>query len=93
MRQRQDPVTKHVNFRDHLDAYATTGQRKFSKQPEALTIDSKFLSSDEESADERVPVKRIKLHRTNIFANVKTPTRHEGKDQREHNESKFSIQV
>ena len=71
--------SKHVNFRERIDAYATNTalklNRKKSEQPKVIEIDSKFdNSSDEENKDlkeisdnGRAPVKRIIIHKNSIF--------------------------
>ena len=70
---------KKQKFRDNSNnAYNDRSKLSISKPVIVVPIDSKFVSSDEESDIGKIPVKKIKVHKDNIFsktmANLEIPT-------------------
>ena len=68
MRLKLNKRDKNVHFHDQKDPYNDKINLNITKASEILPIDSKFLSSDEESDIGKVPVKKIKVHKDNIFS-------------------------
>ena len=60
---------KNVHFKDDNNPYNDKTSINI-KHSEILPIDSKFLSSDDESEVGKKPVKKIKTHHKNIFSKL-----------------------
>lgn len=94
LKLRNEIQNKNVKFRDHNDPYFDKSKRKMSKQPEAISIDDKFISSDDESGIGKVAVKKIKVHPDNIFLKSNQNVSQKKEDQNTNqnaNESSFHI--
>jgi len=70
----QRNISRHVNFREFKDPYSSKSiqkmQRKRSVKEKRIEIDKKFESSSEDSDSDRRPIKRIVVHKNNIFGKL-----------------------